>query len=245
MEKQAYQTTYENEKSYWWYRARADIIEHILARRISSRDMQILNVGCGTGLISQRLSRFGFPAGIDLSSEALAFCARNQLDLLTQADGVYLPFRDQSFDACLALDVLEHIENDALALAEMARVVRPDGIVIITVPAFKWMWSKMDDLGHLRRYSIEEFKELLGQAGLSPALLTYYNFFLFPLAVLQRLMERISRRDVTSENFIPSLPRIVNELFYLIFKWERTWIEHIRFPFGLSILALAKKNPAS
>ena len=242
MEKAVYKTTYENERSYWWYQARVKILEHIFMKKIYRPGMEILNLGCGTGFISQRFSAFGWLVSLDLSADALKFCAQNQLDFLLQADAIALPFQDQSFDLCLALDVIEHIQNDMQALSEISRVLKIGGFLLITVPAFSWMWSKMDDLGHYRRYTKSQLQNLLKQTMLKPVFITYYNFFLFPLAIFQRLTERIIQKKVTSENFLPSLPWWLNQLFYMIFSRERNWIEYVSFPFGLSLLAIAQKN---
>lgn len=242
MEKGAYKTTYENERSYWWYQARADIVSGVYARKIHSPGMELLNLGCGTGLLSERFGRFGSVAGVDFSSEALEFCAQNRLGSLARADAAALPFRDQCFDACLAFDMVEHVPDDRQAVSEIRRVLKPGGSVLLTVPAFQWMWTRMDEVGkHFRRYTKKQVGELLGQAGLSPVVLTYYNFFLFPLAIAQKLRERAFGGGAGADDFLPALPPLVNRLFYRIFSAEKNWVGRVNFPFGLSVLALAKK----
>jgi ubiquinone/menaquinone biosynthesis C-methylase UbiE len=242
MDKGAYKTTYDNEKSYWWYQARADIVTEVFAKSFQP-GKEMLNIGCGTGLLTERFSRFGFVASMDFSPDALNFCAQNRLDSSVQADGVSLPFHDQSFDVCLAFDVLEHIKDDRRAVSEIMRVLKPGGAALITVPAFQWLWSKWDELGHFRRYTRAEIKTLLDQAGFETSLLTYYNFFLFPLAVVQKMIERFSSREVNADNFLPVLPPPVNQAFYRIFSAEKSWLGRVNFPFGVSVLALARKKP--
>jgi len=239
---EAYRLTYEYEKGYWWYQARAEILEQIFAKKVSLKEPEILNLGCGTGLISQRFLKFGSLISLDAGADALGFCAQNHLDFLIQADAVSLPFQDRCFDACLCLDVIEHIQNHERVFAEIQRVLKPGGFLLITVPAFQWMWSQMDDFGHLRRYTRNQLLSLLKQAGLNPVLLSYYNFFLFPLALLQRFAESLSRKQKSLENIFPRLPGFLNQLFYLIFKSEKNWLLKFSFPFGLSIISLAVKS---
>jgi len=242
MQKASFQTTYDNEKSYWWYQARADILENIFARIPGAAAKEILNLGCGTGFISKRFEKFGQVLSLDCSKDALQFCAANRLNALAQASAVSLPLKTASFDACLALDVLEHIREDRLALAEMSRVLKPGGLFLATVPAFQWMWSKMDELGHFRRYTKSQFQALLHNAGLKPLIFSYYSFFLFPLAVSHRFYERLFKAKMAAGDFIPPLPASINKMFYYIFRWERLWLGHLSFPFGLSILVLAEKT---
>jgi len=242
MQKASFQTTYDNEKTYWWYQARADIVEHIFARIAGTVPREILNIGCGTGFISRRFEKFGQVLSLDYSADALQFCAANRLDALAQASGVSLPLKTESFDACLALDVIEHIREDTLAVQEISRVLKPGGLLLATVPAFQWMWSKMDELGHFRRYTKSRFGELLKNAGLKPLIFSYYSFFLFPLAVPHRFYERLFKTKMEAGDFIPPLPASINKMFYHIFRWERVWLGYLSFPFGLSILALAEKT---
>ena len=166
---------------------------------------------------------------MDYSAEALNFCAQNSLSSLAQANGIALPFRDNSFDACLSLDVLEHIQDDTSALKEIRRVLKPGGVLLLTVPAYQWMWSNMDINGHFRRYTKAQVAGLLEKVKLQPEIISYYNCFLFPLAVVQRFTERHTRKKAVAGEFLPSLPAAINRL------------DHVLLPFGLSVLAAAKK----
>jgi SAM-dependent methyltransferase len=242
MEKAAYQTTYENEKKYWWYRARADIVSHLFLSSAGRAGAEILNIGCGTGLVSQKFSNFGAVTSLDYSNDALGFCVMNNLEDLVQADGPDLPLRDDSFDFCLALDVLEHIKDDGQTLREIARALKPGAGAVITVPAFQWMWSRMDDFGHLRRYTRKQLKDLIEGAGLQVSLISYYNFLLFPLALLQRGVERVRPSRMTAGEFLPRLPGFINEIFYFIFRLEKHLLGVLPLPFGFSVIAVVKKN---
>jgi len=242
MEKEDYQTTYDNERAYWWYQARAEIVEHVFRKRVLTRNAHILNLGCGTGLISQRFAKYGFILGLDQSADALGFCARNALTDLARADAASLPLRDSCFDACLAFDVIEHVRDHLGVVAEISRVLKPGGQLILTVPAFQWMWSDMDDHGHFRRYNKTQVNALLSGAGLRATILSYYNFFLFPLALIQRFKERIFQRKKVPGDFLPALPPVINRLFFGIFQAEKELLGRMPLPFGLSILALARKE---
>lgn len=242
MDKAAYQTTYDNEKNYFWYQARADIVEDVFVKAAGPKTREILNLGCGTGLTSQRFSKYGFLVSADMSAEALAFCAQNSLKELAQADALSLPFKDAGFDSCLALDVIKHIQDEQQAVSEISRVLKPGGFLLLTVPAFQWMWSKIYDFDHAKRYSKRQVASLLENSGFQPIVFSYFNCFLFPAAMLQRLYERTAGIEKNPADFIPVLPVGINKLFYNIFKSEKNLLGRVNLPFGLSILALATKK---
>jgi len=241
MKKGEYKATYDHEPSYWWYQARADIVTEVFARNFQP-GLEMLNIGCGTGLLSERFSQFGLVTSIDFSREALGFCAQKRMDFSAQADGASLPFQDSSFDICLAFDVLEHIRNDRQAVSEIRRVLKPGGSALITVPAFQWLWSRWDITEHFRRYTRGQVKSILGEHGFEIAILTYFNFFLSPIAIVQRMNERYFSRETDPEKFLPAIPVTVNQIFYKVFSSEKNLIGRVNFPFGISVLALARKK---
>ena len=156
MEKRLYEILYETEKQHWWYAVRRKIIRDLInAYARPQKPIKLLDIGCGTGELLRELSPLGEVSGIDNSPQAIAFCKERGLKNIFLAEGTDIPFPDDAFDIVLCLDVLEHIKNDDAALKEIRRVAKPEGIIIIFVPTFKFLWGKSDELGHhLRRYRL-------------------------------------------------------------------------------------------
>jgi len=139
--------------------------------------------------------------------------------------------------------VIEHLDDDLAALTETKRVLKDEGIALITVPAYRFLWGKMDDIGgHRRRYIKRKLEKRLEATGLTPLKLSYFNTLLFPLALIDRISEGLRKKGEEEESFLPELPPFLNKVFYHIFSFERHLLPHLNLPFGLSILALAQKG---
>jgi len=239
-----HEIAYQAEESYFWYRARLDILLS-LSERFLKKDtpLIILNVGGGTGATSKGFSRFGEVITLDIAHEALLLSRKRGLSKLVQGDGALLPFPSGSFDLVLLLDVIEHLDDDLAALTETKRVLKDEGIALITVPAYRFLWGKMDDIGgHRRRYIKRKLEKRLEATGLTPLKLSYFNTLLFPLALIDRISEGLRKKGEEEESFLPELPPFLNKVFYHIFSFERHLLPHLNLPFGLSILALAQKG---
>ncbi|MCD6452482.1 MAG: class I SAM-dependent methyltransferase [Acidobacteria bacterium] len=239
-----HEIAYQAEESYFWYRARLDILLS-LSERFLKKDtpLIILNVGGGTGATSKGFSRFGEVITLDIAHEALLLSRKRGLSKLIQGDGALLPFPSGSFDLVLLLDVIEHLDDDLAALTETKRVLKDEGIALITVPAYRFLWGKMDDIGgHRRRYIKRKLEKRLEATGLTPLKLSYFNTLLFPLALIDRISEGLRKKGEEEESFLPELPPFLNKVFYHIFSFERHLLPHLNLPFGLSILALAQKG---
>jgi SAM-dependent methyltransferase len=207
---------------------------------------RVIDVGCGTGLT---LREFTPPArqlvGCDFSPQALGLSRPRGLRDLLRADATRLPFRSDSADLVMALDVIEHLDDDAAALAEIARITRPGGRVLVHVPAFPMLWTDKDDLNHhRRRYRRAELDAVVANAGLCVHTLAYVNAAVFPLALARALVQRRQRRasapSAAALDPLYNLPDALNRLLLAVMGLERRvqrWL-----PFGMSLVCLAEKR---
>jgi len=250
MKEEMYGHIHSIERTHWWYVARRKIVFDWVSQALADREApRVLDIGCGTGFNLEQLRRIetihsghGYAVGLDFSSEALRFCRSRNLTRLVCGDGTRSPLRGESFDLIMALDVIEHLEDDGQAVREFARVLKPGGAVIIFAPAFGFLWGLQDEVSrHYRRYTAAELREKLESAGLTIDKLTYANAFLFPLIWAGRLVLRWSGHEIqgTSENDLH--PQWSNGLLQAIFSAERPLLRHISLPLGVSLLCVARK----
>ncbi|HEX9628537.1 MAG TPA: class I SAM-dependent methyltransferase, partial [Pyrinomonadaceae bacterium] len=202
---------------------------------------RILDIGCGTGGNLETLAKFGVAEGVDVSTEALDFCRARGLDLVKQGAAESLPYEDQSFDLVTALDVVEHLDDDIAGLKEMRRVLRPGGRAVLFVPAFMFLWGVQDDISHhRRRYTLPDLKRKLREAGLTVERATYANLTFFaPILIGRQLMRLIGWRPASENNITISA---LNGLLGRIFSVESWWLRRLNFPFGVSIVCVAKRT---
>lgn len=236
---------FDLEDRYWWFVARRELVNDLLARgRHPGAELRVLDVGCGTGATLKTLDATTVGVGIDRSAEALRYCQVRKLGRLVRATAEALPIASESVDVVLALDLLEHVADDGAAARELARVLRPGGVLLLTVPACPELWSEHDEaLDHLRRYRAARLRRVLRGAKLrieklSPLLAT----LLIPIAVL-RLIQRIlpKRRSGPQTAFIVP-PRAVNALLIAVLRLERRWLRRFNLPAGVSLVAVARKT---
>ncbi len=243
-----YERMYRLEDSYWWFVGRHRLIEALLRDRYSMAPDQtasrvILDIGCGTGAMSSRLTKWGKVVSADFSPLALQFSRRRGLSHLVGADAMKLPFASNSFDALVAMDMLEHLPDDKAALAEFARVLKPGGRVFATVPAYPHLWSEHDvALMHFRRYIRTEMQERFLESGLKIEKLTHTMMTLYPLVSVQR---KFSARKPASEHpqaAMPMVPTPVNSLLTGLLSVENTLARKSGLPFGSTLLCVASKT---
>ncbi len=192
MREAAYREHFEVEDRHWWFRGRWAVIEALLARTALPASPRILDAGCGTGLNLRRYGAYGRAEGFDPSPEAVRFCAERGLDGVTQAAMEDLPYKDGSFDLIAATDVVEHVADDVLALRELHRVAAPGAALLLTVPAYSWLWSEEDErLHHYRRYTRPQLRRAIETAGWKTEIATYFNSLLLPpIAIARQLPKR-------------------------------------------------------
>jgi SAM-dependent methyltransferase len=238
------------EDVHWWFVARRRIFLTLLDRYLedgSENTRRILDVGCGTGTMLTYLARYGTAEGIDMDADAIEYCHERGLTRVSQAGAEHLPFADGSFGLVTALDVIEHIDDDRAALQEVRRVLRPGGIFLVAVPAYRFLWGRQDDINlHKRRYQARELRERLTTAGFEVVRLSYINAVLFPAIAAVRLARHLLPKpeNVQSDFTFPA-PRPLNFLLGHVFGAERFVVRQLDLPFGVSIMALARKPLAN
>ena len=236
---------YRVEGSHWWYLGMETISRCILIRHLGSgENYKILDAGCGTGAaMLNLLSSFGQVVGLDLSPTALSFCRARGAEHLTRGSVSNLPFISNSFDLVASFDVLyaRTVPNVQAALREQARVLDSGGYMLIRLPAYNWLRGRHDDaVWTSRRFTRQEVVKLLEEAGLKVQHATYANTFLFPLALVKRLVERIFPAAAFPRDMnIP--PRLLNRVLTAILRLEAPLAARHSLPFGLSVFALAQK----
>ena len=238
------------EASHWWYVGMREIAAGLLAQvypavaagqAAPARD--ILDAGCGVGGGLRWLSAYGRVTGIDLHPLAIRYSSQLSRRL-SLASVQALPFRDHCFDLVTSFEVLYHlaVSDDRLALAEMARVLRPGGWLLVRVPAHDWLRGAHDRHVHTRhRYGRAELGKKLSEAGLKLKRLTGVGASLLPPAIARRALQRGD--SAQSDVALPS--PAVNGLLLAILRAEGRWLNHFDLPTGLSVLALAQKPPAT
>lgn len=232
---------YRLEDSYWWFVGRHNLILSYLRRVYGDRtDLTLLDIGCGTGAMSRKLQEFGPVVSADFSPHALSFSRRRGLSHLCAADAMRLPFRDRSFDAVVALDLLEHLPDDRAALREFHRVLRPGGRLVASVPAYQSLWSGHDvALMHHRRYVARQLAARCKDAGFTIERLTYVMTLLFPAMWLARRVGAF--RHTSPRAGLPPLPGPINRGLISMLQVENCIVRRIGLPFGGTVFCAARR----
>ncbi len=228
------------ERNHFWFASRRRLVESLLRRSAGHPRLSVLDLGVGGGFFCQLLAQAGYRmTAIDFLPGGLRRLHRDAPTVqLVQSSAESLSLRDASFDAALALDVLEHIDDHA-ATAELFRVLRPGGSLIITVPAFPALWSFRDTAaGHRRRYRRQSLIQLLTAAGFAVEHTGYYQCLLFPLAILSRWA---GRRHAATRDWEDTPPKLLNTLFHALSSAEVRLGGFIPWPYGSSLFAVARR----
>jgi SAM-dependent methyltransferase len=242
VEKSEYARLAEYEQTYWWHQGRLEIIQTYMKRASRNRfSPAILNVGCGTGGTIGMLEKFGAVDNVDTSDDAIKFAKKLGYRNITKVDNIHLPFKDEVYDIVGAFDVLEHIEDHKGALAEWKRVLKNDGAIVITVPAYQWLWSGHDvTMHHWRRYTMKSLTALAAEADLKPERKSYAIGFSLPLVAGFRLASKILGWTDFEASFVP-VPKTINKLFTALLRAEAKLHDTVSLPAGSSLITILRK----
>jgi len=253
MDPTAYRQLRELEDTHWWFRGRRSVYLGLLRHHLKGKRLgRVLDLGCGMGGFLPELDGLServFPADFDV--ESMVRCRERGFPGGAIASGYHLPYVDGSFDLVCMFDVLEHIPDHELAMREVRRVLAPDGLVLISVPAYQFLFANNDRIAqHQRRYTRPRLARVFEQAGLAVERNTHANVFLFPLilpAVLAlKALEKLLRKEdaQTHTNLSYPMPGFVNAALHKAFAAELPFTKAFDWPVGHSIVAIARKPAA-
>ncbi len=253
MNKDYYEEYYRYERSHWWFIVRSRIIEKTLLRYIKpSSPLKILNVGVATGASSQLLMKFGEVVSVEYDKDCCEFVSGVLNTKVYNNSIIELPFESGSFDLVCAFDVIEHVADHELAVSEMYRVCKPEGHLFVTVPAFMSLWSKHDVINHHeRRYRLKQLRTLFKKLNGEETYSSFFNSILFPLIFIFRqfskLVFRNQKEDQVSSDFEAistksAMGRFINAILSRFFSMEIFLLRFMKFPVGVSIIFLWKKD---
>lgn len=238
------------EERHWWFAARRAILADVIRRLRPPEGARVLEAGCGTGGNLSMLSGFGRLWAFELNEYARETAREKAGGLGVRLDAGRLPgdipFDGERFDLICLFDVLEHVEDDAGALAALSGRLAPGGRILLTVPAGPWLYGAHDRfLGHHRRYSASTLGAAAKRAGLRRTRISHFNTLLFAPAAAVRVWEKTLGRGKKYEeaNRIPPAP--LNALLRTMFAAERVPLRFLDFPFGLSLFAVLEQAKAT
>lgn len=246
MELKEYDVMYKTEENHWWFKGKREIVFSQISPHLhGKKNLKILDIGCGTGIIMKNFQKYGKVSGVDIEPKALNFCCKRGLSNLSQADIMGLPFKNSSFDVVGMFDVLYHkeIKDDIRALKEIFRVMKPGGILVLTDSADMKLWSSHDIAAHAKeRYTISKLSAKLKPAGFKIIKISYFNTLLYPIIFMVRKLDSLSNKKGPITTNIKETNPFLNFILYQIFVLENQLLKMFNLPFGVSIFLIAKKQ---
>jgi ubiquinone/menaquinone biosynthesis C-methylase UbiE len=248
MQAEYYKEYYFLERANWWFVARKKIIrDQIIKLFPAAGQLKILNVGAALGASTIMLQEFGEVVSIEYNKDCCDYVNENLgLDFI-HGSITELPFGDNSFDLVCAFDVVEHVQEDRLAISELHRVCKKGGYTFTTVPTFKMLWSEHDVINeHVRRYTMKNYLSLFDTKSSRIYFRSYFNFFLFPFVAVFRIVSSAfkgnSRKALPKSDNSKLSDGFVSKLLYHVFKNETFFLKKgVRFPVGISLMVISEK----
>ena len=230
----------EEDTRHWWFRGRLAVLLAVLRRALPPRRVRLLELGCGTGNVLAALGGVGEAVGMEAHPDLVAAARAAGLDARPGRLPAELPVPDGWAEAVLLLDVLEHLDDDAAGLAAARRALAPGGLLVVTVPAYRWLWSGHDvALGHRRRYTAGVLARRVGEAGFAVERVSYFNTLLFPVVAAVRAWKRLVG---ARGHDLSRPPEPWNRALERVFALERHLVPRLALPFGSSLLLLARRS---
>jgi len=237
-----YRYMYAMENHHWWFVSRRNLVVRLIeSLKISVPD--ILDVGSGTGGNLMAFDRLGKTTGIDISKTAVNFCRMRGLKNVTCSPVEKIPYADGAFDVITSIDLLEHTSNPVEVLLELKRVLKENGRIIVTVPAFRFLWSQHDDaLGHKRRYEKASLSRDIDEAGLRIKKMGYFFFLsFFAVAPVRWLRKFLAPRRKFHSDTTTLPPELLNIFLKFLFRCEIKILKNFKFPFGTTLYAVVSR----
>ncbi|OGF34301.1 hypothetical protein A2482_00725 [Candidatus Falkowbacteria bacterium RIFOXYC2_FULL_48_21] len=244
MEHDVYAKMFEFEKGFWWFVGRRKIVFNELAKITSTlANVVLVDIGCGTGITMELATGFQKKIGIDFSEEALRYAKTRNCGELVAGDIYKIPIADNTADCVLLMDVLEHLRDESDPLKEVFRICKKGGRIIVTVPAYQFLWGGEDEVSmHKRRYTKTRLLSIIEEAGFQVERTSYFNTILFPIIGAIILFNRLFNTRAKHETNMKRLPKILNTGLIKMLLLEAWLLKKITFPYGASVICVAKKN---
>ena len=239
MDKSVYKRQFEENRNHWWFESRKNIINHFLLKNLNNKKIKILDYGCGVGVNVEMLSKFGQLSIYDNNINALKFIKKNykkkKFKILNNLNS------KTKYDLILALDVIEHIENDKKIIKFLHKKIKKNGKILITVPAYNYLFTSKDKvLHHKRRYTKKTLSKILLNH-FKTLKFSYFNFILFPVIAPLLIFYK-----VFNVQFIDKVEKkgnsTINKILKNIFSFEKFLISFLNLPFGISIFYFGEKK---
>jgi SAM-dependent methyltransferase len=242
METDLFHSMAEAEERHWWFAGRRAIVENAIKSLHLPHDAEIFEAGCGTGGNLEMLARHGRLYAGELDDVARNYAIQRKVCVIERCclpDEI--PFGEKQFDLIVLTDVLEHVPDDSGSLRALYQRLKPGGSLLLTVPAFPFLWSHHDEIHHhKRRYVRASLSRIVSDARFAIQFVSYYNTLLFPIVAGVRLGGKLRGNDKTDVS-VPREP--INQLLYGLFSSEKNVIGSLSLPFGVSLILLAHRQP--
>jgi len=242
MDSELYREMAETQHGHWWFRARREILQRLIAGMELPEGAHLLEIGAGTGGNLAMLARFGKVSAVE--NDPFARRHASEISGIAVSSGSLpdaLPLENGAFDLVCLFDVLEHVEDDAASLQRIHRLLTPGGRALVTVPAYQWLYAAHDRAHHhFRRYTARQLRRKAREAGLRVAKCGYFNTLLFPLIALRRLLQIATGSQDGQDAALPG--RMLNAILYAIFSSEKHIVPFRLFPYGTSVLAVLVRD---